>query len=97
MEDRPAFGHWKTQISNLKSQMSNLKCQITNLQSSISSAGCGRGQALNADFHGRENNQSFRGRKPRFLRDLSISALGSLIVYLARNDSIGRVSTVAVL
>jgi hypothetical protein len=38
---------------------------------------------LNADFHGRENNQPFWGRKPRFLGDVAISALGSLIVYLA--------------
>jgi hypothetical protein len=51
----------------------------------------------NADFRGQENNQSFWGRKPRFLGDLAISALGSLIVYLARNDSIGILSTLAVL
>ncbi len=36
---------------------------------------------INADFRGRENNQSFWGRRPRFLGDLAISMLGSLIVY----------------
>jgi hypothetical protein len=44
---------------------------------------------MNADFHGRENNQYFCGRKPRLLGDLAISALGSLIVYSAQNDSTG--------
>jgi hypothetical protein len=52
---------------------------------------------MNADFRGRENNQSFWGQKPRFLGDLAISTLGSLIVYLARNDSVGILSTLAVL
>jgi hypothetical protein len=52
---------------------------------------------FNADFHGRENNQSFRGRKTRFLGGLANSALGSLIVYSARNDSIGILSAFAAL
>jgi hypothetical protein len=52
---------------------------------------------LNPDFRGRENNQGFWGRKPRFLRDLAISALGSLIVYPARIDTIGIKSTLAFL
>ena len=30
--------------------------------------------SLNADFRGRENNQPFRGRTPRFLGELAISA-----------------------
>jgi hypothetical protein len=38
---------------------------------------------LNADFRGRENNQPFRGRKPRFLGESATSALESLIVYPA--------------
>jgi hypothetical protein len=54
-----------------------------------------RPSPLNADFHGPENNQPFWGRKPRFLGDFAISALGSLIVYLAENDSIGIISTLA--
>ena len=53
-------------------------------------------RAFNADFHGRENNQPFWGRRLRFLGDLAIFALGSLIVYLAKNDSIGIKSTLAV-
>jgi hypothetical protein len=48
-----------------------------------------RKKFFNPDFHGRENNQPFWGRKPRFLGDLAISALGSLIVYLAKNGSSG--------
>ena len=44
-----------------------------------------------------ENNQAFWGRKPRFLRDLAISPLGSLIVYLVQHDSIGIKSTLAFL
>jgi hypothetical protein len=53
-------------------------------------------RALNADFRGRENNQTFWSRKPRFLGEFAISALESLIVYPARNDSIGIKSTLAV-
>ena len=51
---------------------------------------------FNADFRGRENNQAFWGRKPRFLGDLAISALGSLIVYPARSDSTAMKSTLAI-
>jgi hypothetical protein len=47
------------------------------------------GAAVNADFRGRENNQYFCRRKPRFLGDLAISAFGSLIVYSAQNDATG--------
>jgi hypothetical protein len=32
-------------------------------------------RSLNADFRGRENNQSVRSRRPRFLGDLVILAL----------------------
>jgi hypothetical protein len=52
---------------------------------------------LNPDFRGRENNQAFWGRKPRFLRALAISALGSLIVNPDGNDTIGIKSTLALL
>src|SRR5436305_2113301 len=38
---------------------------------------------FNADFRGRENNQVFRGSKPRFLGELTTSALESLIDYPA--------------
>jgi hypothetical protein len=53
--------------------------------------------ALIADFHGRENNQAFWGRMPRLFGDIAISVPGSLIIYLARNDSPGIKSTLAVL
>jgi hypothetical protein len=52
---------------------------------------------LNADFRGRENNQPFWSRKPRFLGEFAISALESLIVYPAQIDSVGITSTLAVL
>jgi hypothetical protein len=55
------------------------------------------GPVLIADFRGRENNQPFWSRKPRFLGEFAISALESLIVYPAQNDSIGIKSTLAVL
>jgi hypothetical protein len=51
------------------------------------------GGAFNADFRGQENNQSFRGRKPRFYGDFATSALRSLIVFLARNDLFEILST----
>jgi hypothetical protein len=51
---------------------------------------------VNADFHGRENNQPFWSWKPRFLGKFAISALESLIVYPAQDDSIGIKSTLAV-
>jgi hypothetical protein len=51
---------------------------------------------LNADFHGRENNQAFWPRKSRLFGDLAISAPESLIVYLAKTDSIGIKSTSAI-
>jgi hypothetical protein len=54
-------------------------------------------RSLNADFRGRENNQPFWSRKPRFLGEFAISALESLIVYPAQIDSVGITSTLAVL
>jgi hypothetical protein len=59
------------------------------------SSDCLDGSAINADFHGRENNQPFRSWKPRFLGEFVVSALESLIVYPAQNDSIGIKSTIA--
>jgi hypothetical protein len=50
---------------------------------------------VNADFRGQENNQSFRGRKPRFYGDSAKSALGSLIVFPAQNDFFGFPSTLS--
>jgi hypothetical protein len=55
------------------------------------------GSPFNPDFRGWENNQAFWGQKLRLLRDLTISALRSLIVYPARNDTIGLNSTLAFL
>jgi hypothetical protein len=52
---------------------------------------------VNPDFRGRENNQLFWGLKSQFLGYLAISALVSLIVYLAENDAIGIESTLAIM
>jgi hypothetical protein len=51
--------------------------------------------AINADFRGRENNQSFRGWKPRFFGDLAVTARQLLIIFQAENDLIGIVSTLS--
>ena len=48
------------------------------------------------DFRSRESNQSHGGRNPRFFGDFAISALGSLIVFSARNAMSGIPSTLPV-
>ncbi len=52
-------------------------------------------KAFIADFRGRENNQSFRGWKPRFFGDLAVTARQLLIIFQAENDLIGIVSTLS--
>jgi len=54
-----------------------------------------RSAALKADFRGRENNQCFWGRNPRFCEVSANAALDSLIVFLARNDLFEIVSTLS--
>jgi hypothetical protein len=53
------------------------------------------GFLLNADFHGRENNQSLRAQDPWFLGDLSLRASLRLIVFSAESGSFGFISTFA--
>jgi hypothetical protein len=48
---------------------------------------------MNADFHGRENNQSLRAQIPSFLGDLSLRSTLRLIVFSAKRGLVGFVST----
>ena len=51
---------------------------------------------FNADFHGRENNQSLRAQGPSFLGDLPHRATLWLIVFSAQSGSVGFVSTFSI-
>jgi hypothetical protein len=52
--------------------------------------------SLDADFHGRENNQSLRAQGPSFLGDLPHRAPLWLIVFSAQSGSFGFVSTFSI-
>jgi hypothetical protein len=52
---------------------------------------------FNADFRGRENNQSSGGRNPWFLGDFVISGPRRLIVFSAQSGPIGFVSAFSML
>jgi hypothetical protein len=52
---------------------------------------------MNADFHGRENNQSLRVRGHSFLGDFLLRATLRLIVFSAKSGTVGFVSTFSVL
>ena len=51
---------------------------------------------MNADFHGRENNQSLRAQGPSFLGDLPHRATLWLIVFSAQSGLFGFVSTFSI-
>jgi hypothetical protein len=51
--------------------------------------GCGAWGVINADFRGRENNQSLRGRTPQFRGDSIILARWLLIVFQAQGGPFG--------
>ncbi|MGZ3434099.1 MAG: IS3 family transposase [Isosphaeraceae bacterium] len=53
-------------------------------------------RAFDADFHGRENNQSLRAQGPSFLGDLPHRATLWLIVFSAQSGSVGFVSTFSI-
>jgi hypothetical protein len=53
------------------------------------------GPPVNADFRGRENNQAFGGRTPRFFGDFFIPVPRSLIIFPAQRGSVGYVSAFA--
>ena len=52
--------------------------------------------SFDADFHGRENNQSLRAQGPSFLGDLPHRATLWLIVFSAQSGSVGFVSTFSI-
>jgi hypothetical protein len=52
--------------------------------------------SFNADFHGREINQSFRVSHPGVLEDLLLRTARRLIIFSARSGQGGLVSTSSV-